>query len=35
MALFPQAFLDDLKAQSDVVAIVGEVTPLKKMGATW
>jgi DNA primase len=35
MALFPQAFLDDLKAQSDVVAIIGEVTPLKKMGATW
>jgi DNA primase len=35
MALFPQGFLDDLKAQTDIVAIVGEVTPLKKAGATW
>lgn len=35
MALFPQGFLDDLKAQSDIVAVIGEVTPLKKAGATW
>lgn len=35
MALFPQTFLDDLKAQTDIVAIIGDVTPLKKAGATW
>lgn len=33
MALFPQSFLDDLKAQTDIVAIINEVTPLKKAGA--
>ena len=35
MALFPQNFLDDLKAQSDILSNVGDVTPLKKAGATW
>ena len=35
MALFPQSFLDDLKAQTDIVSVIGEVTPLKKAGATW
>src|ERR1043165_7533206 len=35
MALCPQQFLDELKAQSDIVAIIGEVVPLKKMGATY
>lgn len=35
MALFPQSFLDDLKAQTDIVSIIGDVTPLKKAGATW
>jgi DNA primase len=35
MALFPQGFLDDLKAQTDIVTIIGEVTPLKKAGANW
>jgi DNA primase len=35
MALFPQTFLDDLKAQSDIVQVIGEVVPLKKAGATW
>src|SRR5688572_13850022 len=35
MALFPQGFLDDLKAQTDIVAIIGDVTPLKKAGASW
>jgi DNA primase len=34
MALFPQSFLDDLKAQTDIVSIVGEVVPLRKAGAT-
>lgn len=34
MALFPQSFLDDLKTQTDIVSIVGEVVPLKKAGAT-
>jgi DNA primase len=35
MALFPQTFLDDLKSQSDIVQVIGEVVPLKKAGATW
>ncbi len=35
MALFPQSFLDDLKAQTDIVAVIGDVTPLRKAGATW
>jgi DNA primase len=34
MALFPQSFLDDLKAQTDIAAIIGEVVALKKAGAT-
>jgi DNA primase len=35
MALFPQTFLDDLKAQIDIVSVIGDVTPLKKAGATY
>src|SRR5215467_3060316 len=35
MALFPQSFLDDLKSQTDIVAVIGDVVPLKKTGATW
>ena len=35
MALFPPSFIDDLKAQTDIVTIIGEVTPLKKAGATY
>ncbi len=35
MALFPQSFLDDLKTQTDIVSVIGDVAPLKKMGATW
>jgi DNA primase len=35
MALFPQSFLDDLKSQIDIVSVVGDVVPLKKMGGTW
>jgi DNA primase len=34
MALFPQSFLDDLKAQTDIAAVIGDVVPLKKAGAT-
>ena len=35
MALFPQSFIDDLKAQTDIVSVIGEATPLKKTGGTW
>lgn len=35
MALFPQAFLDDLRAQTDIVSVIGEVVALRRTGATW
>ena len=35
MALFPQSFLDDLKAQTNIVSLIGDVVSLKKAGATW
>src|SRR5262245_19963571 len=36
MALFPQNFVDDLKAQTDIVQVITDVVPsLKKTGATW
>jgi DNA primase len=35
VALFPPSFLEDLKAQTDIVSVIGEVTPLKKTGAAW
>ena len=35
MALFPQSFIDDLKAQTDIVAVINDVVPLKKTGGTW
>src|SRR5262245_28922364 len=35
MALFPQSFLDDLKSQTNIVSLIGDVVPLKKTGATW
>ena len=35
MALFPQSFLDDLKAQTNIVAVIGDVVQLKKAGATY
>ncbi len=35
MALFPQSFIDDLKAQTNIVALIGDVVSLKKMGATY
>lgn len=34
MALFAQSFLEDLKAQTDIAAIINEVTPLRKAGAS-
>src|SRR5262245_43490543 len=33
MALFPQSFLEDLKAQTDIASLINEVTPLKKSGS--
>ena len=35
MGLFPQNFIDDLKAQADIVRIVQDSVPLKKSGATY
>lgn len=35
MALFPQAFLDEVKAQTDIVSVVGDVVSLRKTGSTW
>jgi DNA primase len=35
VALFPQGFLDDLKAQTNIVSVIGDVVPLKKAGAAW
>jgi DNA primase len=33
--LFPDSFLADLKAQTDIVAVIGEATPLKKAGVAF
>jgi DNA primase len=35
MALLPPTFIEDLKTQTDIVAVIGDVTPLRKTGATW
>jgi DNA primase len=35
MSLFPQSFIDDLKAQTDIVQVIGEVVALRKAGATF
>jgi DNA primase len=35
MALFPQSFLDDVKNQTDIVAVIGDVVALRKMGVTY
>ena len=35
MALYPQSFLDDLKAQTDIVSVIGEVVSRRKTGATF
>src|SRR6266481_469017 len=35
MGLFPQQFIDDLRLQVNILQVVQEYVPLKKMGATW
>ena len=35
MALFPQSFIDDLKSQTNIVSVIGDVVSLKKTGATF
>lgn len=35
MARFPPGFIDDLKAQADVVQVIQEVVPLKQAGSTF
>jgi DNA primase len=35
VSLFPQDFIDDLKSQTDIVSVVGEVVSLKKTGGTY
>jgi hypothetical protein len=32
---FPDAWLDQLRARVSIVALIGEVTPLKRAGGTW
>jgi DNA primase len=35
VALFPASFIDDLKAQTNIVTVIGDVVALKKTGNTW
>lgn len=35
MGLFPTSFIDDLKAQADILRVVGESVQLRKSGATY
>jgi DNA primase len=35
MPLFPQSFIDDLKAQADIVRVVEQSVPLRRSGTTW
>jgi DNA primase len=35
MSLFPQSFLDDLRAQADIVQVIQDYVPLKKAGASY
>jgi DNA primase len=35
VGLFPQAFIDDLRARADIVQVIQDYVPLKKSGATW
>ena len=35
MGLFPQSFIDDLKAQADIVQVVQDHVPLRKAGASY
>jgi len=35
VGLFPQQFIDDLRLQVNILQVIQEYVPLKKMGATW
>src|SRR5438270_5079444 len=35
MGLFPQQFIDDLRLQVNILQVIQEYVPLKKIGATW
>jgi DNA primase len=35
MSLFPQSFIDDLRLQANIVQVVQEYVPLKRVGATY
>ena len=35
MALFPPSFIDDVRMQADIVQVVQETVPLRKVGATY
>ena len=35
MALYPKSFIDDLKHHADIVAVIQDYVPLKKLGATF
>jgi DNA primase len=35
VALFPQTFIDDLRTRADIVQVVQDYVPLRKVGATW
>src|SRR6185295_18783829 len=35
MGLFPQQFIDDLRLQINILQVVQDYVPLRKMGATW
>src|SRR3954466_6721695 len=34
MSLFPTSFIDDLKSQTDIISVIGEVVSLRKAGST-
>ena len=35
MGLFPQTFIDDLRLQANILQVVQEYVPLKKVGRTY
>jgi DNA primase len=35
VGLFPQTFIDDLRDRADIVQVVQDYVPLKKVGSTW
>ena len=35
MPLFPQSFIEDLRTQADIVAVVQDTVPLRRTGATY